>query len=126
MQRSTRQRQAILDVLTQSERPLSVAEILLEASHQIRTLGVATVYRTLKTLQDEEKVTQVSIAGNAPYYELAHKHHHHHFQCETCHQVMDIDDCLLDEKKLTHALKRSGLQMRAHEITLFGLCADCR
>ena len=126
MQRSTRQRQAIFDALKASGKPMSVAEILSAASKTIRTLGVATVYRTLKALLEDKVITQVSIAGNAPYYEIAHMHHHHHFQCESCHNVLDIDMCLLDEKRLSQALKHKGLMVHTHEITLFGLCQDCR
>ena len=126
MQRNTKQRTAILKALQQHDQPLSVAELLEFASRDIPRLGIATVYRTLKSLQEDGSITQVSIHGNAPYYELSGKHHHHHFQCEVCHSVKDIDACLIDEKKFTSLLKKSGLKVNHHEITLFGSCEHCR
>ncbi|MFM7507657.1 MAG: transcriptional repressor, partial [Rubrivivax sp.] len=50
MERNTRQRTAIRDALQRARRPLLPQEVLLAAQAQAPRLGLATVYRNLKTL----------------------------------------------------------------------------
>ena len=86
MERTTRQKTAIQAAIESAQRPLSAQEILEQASLQVRQLGIATVYRNLKSLVLEERVHVVTLPGENPRYEsnAVANHHHHHFQCTTC------------------------------------------
>ena len=53
MERSTRQRSAIRQVIDEARRPLSPPEVLELAQQQVAAMGMATVYRNLKLLLDE-------------------------------------------------------------------------
>ena len=121
MERSTRQRSAIRQVIDEAHRPLSPPEVLALAQQQVAALGMATVYRNLKLLLDEGAVQMVTLPGDSPRYESAGHAHHHHFQCEACGRVFDVHACPGDLSGMAPA----GFQVHHHELTLYGQCADC-
>lgn len=102
---------------------MSAQEILEQASLQVTQLGIATVYRNLKSLVLEEKVQVVTLPGENPRYEsnAVANHHHHHFQCTQCQRVFDVHDCPGDLKRMAP----QGFVVEHHELTLYGRCADC-
>jgi len=122
MERSTRQRSAIRQVIDEAHRPLSPPEVLELAQQQVAAMGMATVYRNLKLLVDEGAVQVVTLPGDSPRYESSGHAHHHHFQCEACGRVFDVHACPGDLSSMAPA----GFQVSHHELTLYGLCADCR
>jgi Fur family ferric uptake transcriptional regulator len=119
--RKTKQRDALREVFEQAGRPLSIAELLAGASGKVDGLGVATVYRNVSALLDEGWIQAVEIPGEAARYERSDKTHHHHFQCEKCDRVFDIAGCLDNLRKLAPPKFR----IKAHDVTLYGLCASC-
>lgn len=121
MERSTRQRTAIQSALENAGRPLSPQEILEAAQADVPALGMATVYRQLKAMQEEELLAVVDLPGENPRYELAGLKHHHHFQCHDCGRVFDIPGCPGSLSKLAP----EGFSVDSHELTLYGQCADC-
>ena len=121
MQRSTRQRDAIRAALQSARRPLSAREILADTQAEVASIGIATVYRTLKLLVDAGEVEAVPLPGGIPHYELTKLGHHHHFQCTRCERVFDVPECGGNPKEL---LPR-GFTMERHELVLYGRCAAC-
>jgi len=122
---NTRQRRAIRDVLEQAGRPLGAREVLQAAQTSVPGLGLATVYRALRTLAEEDTIHAVTLPGEAPRYEVAGKAHHHHFCCSVCGGVFEVEGCLDDEATLA-ALTPEGFRLEAHEIILYGECLECR
>lgn len=120
--RHTRQRAAIAAAIARAPGPLAVQQLLTEAQRELPNLGVATVYRTLRLLQDQGEVREVVIDGEARY-ESAHLGHHHHFSCRGCGRVFDLDHCPLQLRRDDPAL--CGFQVESHELTLYGLCPAC-
>jgi Fur family ferric uptake transcriptional regulator len=121
MERSTRQREAIRAALAAAGRPLMPQEILEAAQAEVPNLGLATVYRALRALQDEGEIAAVTLPGAVPRYEPAHIEHHHHFQCTQCQRVFDVHAC---PGNLGH-LAPKGFVVEGHELTLYGRCSDC-
>jgi len=122
MERSTRQRTAIIEAFQQEQRPLLPAEVLTIAIRHSPRLGIATVYRNLKAMVDEGLLKAVLLPGDSPRFELMeHHHHHHHFQCKQCNRVFDIDACPGNLAKLAP----KGFVVDDHELTLYGSCMEC-
>ena len=121
MERFTRQRTAIYAVVAGAQRPLSPQEILETAQVSVEGLGLATVYRNLKALLVDGAIEAVQLPGESPRYEPAGQSHHHHFQCTQCARVFDVHACPGD----LQGLAPQGFQVQRHELTLYGLCADC-
>lgn len=119
--RDTSQKRAIRQALRTADRPLSPGEILEAAQSVVPGLGVATVYRTVKSLRDEGVLQQVDLPGDAPRYEWFDKAHHHHFHCRSCQRVYEVDACPGDLRHLAPA----GFALESHEVILYGRCASC-
>lgn len=122
MQRATRQKKAIRDVLEDAASPLTPPEICERARKQVPGLGIATVYRSLKALSEEGKVRTIEIPGEPPRYESAARGHHHHFLCRSCGTVFELAGCVAD---LPH-LAPKNFSVEDHEIILYGHCASCK
>lgn len=122
MERNTRQRTAILESIETAARPLSPAEIHGMARAGIPALGLATVYRNIRMLIDDGRIREVDLPGESPRYEIANLGHHHHFKCRQCERVFDVAECTMDWNHLAPA----GFSVEAHDVTLFGLCGECR
>ncbi len=120
--RNTQQRQAILSAFSTANRPLSSSELLALSQAYVANMGIATVYRNVKTMTQEGILQTVSLPNEAPRYELAHLHHHHHFQCKQCDRVFDVHGCLPG----IEGLAPKGFKIESHDITLYGACADCQ
>ena len=131
MERNTRQRQAVLDALDHAGRALTPNEILELAQASVASLNLSTIYRNLNALQDDARIVKVMLPGQAARFEAAcasrdgdtahHHHHHHHFHCTACDRVYTLHACPGSMKELAP----QGFVVRAHEVTLHGLCADC-
>lgn len=121
MERSTRQRDAIQTVLKQAARPLTPQEVLDAAQAQVPGMGMATVYRNIRSMVETGEIVVVPLPGGVARYELAGHGHHHHFHCRSCDRVFEVHGCPGDMKRLAPR----GFQVHDHELTLYGLCRDC-
>ena len=121
MQRETRQRRAIRATLEEAGHPMSPKELLEAAKGRAAGLGIATVYRNLRQLQDAGSITTVDLPGEPPRYEISGKAHHHHFLCRECDRVYELDGCPAGVSSVTPP----GFRVEGHELVLYGICGDC-
>lgn len=121
MERQTKQREAIRELFKPDGDPLSPQEILELAGQSVPKLSMATVYRTIRSLEELGEITPVELPGEPARYELAGKAHHHHFKCDECGRAFDVNKCPGNLSQMLPA----GFTLRAHEITLFGSCDAC-
>lgn len=123
VRRKTMQRDVVLQVLTEAGRPLSPQEIFQAAKTEVPSLGIATVYRNIKTLLENGTLQPVELPGVAQRYEIAGKHHHHHFHCNSCGKVYEIEGCSMKEEH--HLNLPANFEVEDHVVVLYGRCADC-
>ena len=121
--RNTRQREEILRAFTEAKGPLSVSEVLERAALGVPGLGIATVYRNLKLLQDSGQLKSVILPSGEIRFERGGLGHHHHFQCLNCAEVVDLDFCPLQLPVGTTL--PGGYAIEDHEITFYGRCPNC-
>ncbi|MFP4204353.1 MAG: Fur family transcriptional regulator [Opitutales bacterium] len=122
MQRNTRQRQAIFDVLLEHGRPLSRKELHAKGREKIPRLGLATVYRALDDMEKEGQIVKLDYPGQPLRFELPTFAHHPHFLCSSCRRVFN-----LKPQKLTNFPKLDpGFQATGSETIVYGTCPDCR
>ena len=125
MKRRTIQRRAIFESLSMATGPLTPQEVLEHAQKTQPNLGLATVYRTLKLLEQEGKIVTVHIPGESARFELARSDHHHHFCCEACETVYDLKvNCPVAH--LTDNPLPGGFAVTDHALTFYGLCPTCQ
>jgi len=121
MERDTAQRRAIRRAFEVADRPLSPQEVLQAAQQEVAGLGIATVYRTVKGLLEENWLEPVELPGEAARYEVSGKRHHHHFLCRGCDRVFEIEGCPGSLRGLTPP----GFTLESHEVVLYGRCPGC-
>ncbi len=122
MIRKTRQRAAIREVLECAGCPLSPEEVLAAAQKHVRGLGLATIYRNIRSLVDEGWLVPVDLPGQPARYELAGKGHHHHFFCQRCGALYELAECAQSFGEMLPP----GFELRGHELLLFGVCPACQ
>ncbi|HEX2187475.1 MAG TPA: transcriptional repressor [Longimicrobiaceae bacterium] len=122
-QRNTRQRDAIAEVIGAAAGPLTAPEIAERAQREIPGLGMATVYRTLKLLQEAGRVRTVILPSGETRYESEGLGHHHHFHCRVCDGVYDLESCHVVMPP--GARTEEGFVVEDHELTLYGVCPSC-
>ncbi len=122
-QRQTRQRDAVLRVISEASGPLSVPEIHDRARDAHAGIGIATIYRTLKLLQENAQIQAVILPSGESRFEAVGRGHHEHFQCRSCNSVFDIHACPLDLPRNTTL--QGGFIVEDHELTLYGTCPTC-
>ena len=121
MLRDTAQRRAIRRAFQEAGRPLATHELHLFARETHPSLGIATVYRTVKRLLEQGWLRQVDIPHGPTCYEIAVRHKHHYFQCDGCGKVYDT---ICREENMTSILPE-GFILNRHEVYLYGACMDC-
>lgn len=125
--KSTRQRDVIVRTFFELDKHISIDELLLEARKHSPRIGYATVYRTLKLLEELKMAkAQRFDDGQTRYDPEADKDQHDHLICIDCRRIIEFDD---DEVMARlHALTESrGFQLRRRSIHLYGSCTttDC-
>jgi Fur family transcriptional regulator, ferric uptake regulator len=98
-----------------------VDEILQLAGTDVPQLNLATVYRNLKLLIEENKIVTVDLPGDNTRYERVDLIHHHHFLCHQCDRLFDVKGC----PEGISAIVPSGFRLISHTITLTGYCLEC-
>jgi len=126
-QRLTPNREAIVDVLVASSRPLTIPEVL-DAGHG---LAQSSVYRNLVILEQAGVVHRIVTNDEFARFELAEDlvGHHHHLICSSCGTVEDVPPNARLEQSLRHAVDQvaaaTGFRTQTHRVDLVGLCRRC-
>jgi Fur family ferric uptake transcriptional regulator len=121
--RNTKQKRLVWSIIERSRRPLSPGEVHVAALKVLPRVSLATIYRILKSLQDEDRVVAVPLPGAPDRYETkaCADHHHHHFHCDQCGRLFDVPGCGLR----VDARVPAGFLIKRHEVVLYGQCNEC-
>lgn len=124
--RATRQRVQILGELARERDDVTAQALWRRLRGRRRShIGLATVYRTLALLNEHGVIDSLSHHGGELCYRLCGGEHHHHLLCSSCHRVVEIEECGLDDW-LASVSNRHGFVPTEHTVEITGLCAACR
>lgn len=117
-------RQAVLQVLEESDEHLSSAQVLERAQALYPTLGRATVYRTLELLTGLGIVRPIFLGAQGVCFTRVDSSHHHMI-CSDCGLVVEIESCAIDEiqEELSERLR---FRIKGHLLEFYGLCEHCQ
>ncbi|MEV0645267.1 Fur family transcriptional regulator [Phytomonospora sp. NPDC050363] len=122
--RVTKQRLAVLEVLTEGGHP-EVDEIINRARPKVGSLSTQAAYDVLATLTGAGLARRIEPAGHNTRYEARTGDNHHHAVCRQCGHVEDID-CAVGTAPCLHAAQDHGYVIDEAEVTYWGLCGDCQ
>jgi Fur family peroxide stress response transcriptional regulator len=120
----TPQREAVLQVIRESENHMTASEIFAAARGVLPSISYATVYNSLKYLKDTGLVHEISFGNGASRYDRETERHDHAI-CTSCGKLVDFDLTVTKDLVRTAARKTRFLPESIH-LTLRGLCPDCR
>jgi len=123
MKRNTQQGNLILEVIKDANRPLTPLEIHQRASVSSPRIGIATTYRHIKALAEQNQVVGVDYPGQPPRYEWADGKDKVHFACRSCDKLFALDDTTDDTPP---AEAPTGFEVQGFEVMLYGTCPGCR
>ena len=124
MRRETKQREAILNILRQTDSHPTADRVYEEVRKVIPNISKGTVYRNLRILRDMGVISELNLSGTVSRYEGS-KESHYHFRCEKCGRVFDLDEPVNNEMDARVA-RRTGFKVSYHQLEFRGLCRDCQ
>ena len=124
--RVTPQRAVILETIAHKAGHLCVRDVFTEAQSKLPGLNLATVYRTIESLQQAEMIdlfndgsTPVLIALRDPC------NPHGHLVCKRCHTILDINPGVI-ARIVQDVASETDFYVDPNHLTLFGLCVACQ
>ncbi len=132
--RITAGREAILDVLSKSDKHLSAEDIYMKVHPKYPNVGLTTIYRTLDILANVGLLCKLDFGDGRARYELAEgskrANHHHHLVCTGCNRIIDYTDFVDEEIELLKQTekglsKKYNFKITSHLIQFYGLCKEC-
>ncbi len=126
-QRYTTGRQAVVELLATSGRPLSISDI----ARAIPDVPRSSAYRHLSDLQDAGVVRRIAANDEFARFELAEDltHHHHHLLCSLCGRVIDVTPTSDFERTVSAMVdeltQQQGFRATSHALDVIGHCASC-
>jgi Fur family transcriptional regulator, peroxide stress response regulator len=120
----TPQRDAVLQAVRESHSHLTASEVYESARQILPTISYATVYNSLRYLKDNGFISEIQFGNGASRYD-AMTERHDHALCTICGKLVDLELELSDEL-ITLAAQRSNFEPQSLQLTLKGLCENCR
>ncbi len=120
----TRQRQAILDIITQASHHLTAGEVHGRAKALHLKIGLTTVYRTLDLLVELGYVQRIHLEEGCHSY-AASAPNSHHLICSQCGRVEEFP-CGELETLIETLKSETGYEIDVHVLELMGRCPLCQ
>jgi len=125
MRRNTRQREAVATALAHSAGFVSAQTLHGQLKSEGDTLGLATVYRTLASLVDDDRADVLtSPDGQNLYRACSTSGHHHHLICRDCGMAVEIEADAVEQWAQSVASTHGFIDAH-HVVDVFGICASC-
>lgn len=123
--RNTQAKTVVIRIFTDTPIPLTLNDLYNRVRHKLPEVAYSTIYRIVKKMKNEQKLISLDFRDRGGRFEWAKRNHHHHFVCNSCGQITDIDDRLLNFRAQRIAQK-TGFVIKRHAIELSGTCKTCQ
>lgn len=122
--RLTPQRLELVRLIAVSRGHPSANQLYAQISPLFPTMSLATVYKTLALLKEMNQVYEVDLHGDS-HYDGNRPQPHPHLICLHCQKIID-GDVSLDQESLRRLEQETGYTILRPQISLYGLCSDCK
>jgi Fe2+ or Zn2+ uptake regulation protein len=119
----TKQRQAVLQVIRESEEHLTANEVFEDARRILPGISFATVYNSLRYLKNEGLIGEIRFGNDCARYDRKLTRHDHAL-CNNCGKLVDLE-LSIPIALIEEASGLSKFQAESIELTLRGLCPEC-
>jgi Fur family ferric uptake transcriptional regulator len=120
--KTTQQREAIVDAFLRSAGHVGLDDLLARARRTHPGVGLATVYRTVKLLEEAGLAASRQFQSGHTLYEVAQgRAHHDHLICQQCGYIVEFESDEIERLQIA-AARKMGFNVLRHRHELFGLC----
>jgi Fe2+ or Zn2+ uptake regulation protein len=123
--RLTGARRSIAELIARRSGPFTAADLAADAGRARRSIGRATIFRTLDVLAELHAVERIDLPNGEHAYLACEPAHHHHVVCSDCGQSRDVDDAGW-RAVVRDIEERTGYRIDDHRLELFGRCPTCQ
>jgi Fe2+ or Zn2+ uptake regulation protein len=120
--RFTLQREAVWRLFESDSTGFTIARAT--ATLTLQKIGQATVYRTIKALQDMGYLKWVHDQSGEHRFVASRPGHSHMLVCRLCSKAVECSDCDLSVLEKLIA-RQTGFAVEGHHLEFFGLCPEC-
>jgi Fur family peroxide stress response transcriptional regulator len=120
----TKQRQAVLQVIRDSEEHLTANEVFDRARKIQSGISFATVYNSLRFLKEQGMIGEVRFGSDAARFDRTLDRHDHAI-CNACGKLIDLN-LPIPVEILKKGERLSKFKADSIEVVLRGLCPDCK
>ena len=123
--RNTKQKQFILNILKDTDKPMSINEIHAQLVKLLPKIAKSTIYRNIDSLLKQNLIDKYHLNDNEVFYRIkADRNEHKHFViCDNCKKVFDLPSCPIHE--IENAMEEEGFIIQKHQIEITGICKQC-
>ena len=122
--RCTPQRKLILEIFLGQDGHIHIEDLHIIIKAQDPTIGIATLYRTMKLLVDSGLADIHTFNEKTTYERLFQVRHHDHLICKICGRTIEFEHPLIEKYQL-EVCDRHGFTLKSHRMELFGICREC-
>ena len=116
--RLTKQREQVFRIVLEAEDHLSAEDLHRKVREENRSIGFATVYRTLRVLVDCGLIEVRQFGDGVQRYESALDGHHDHMICVSCGEVFEFEDEEIQRLQIKAAQAR-GFEIVSHRLDIY-------
>ncbi|MFM7435953.1 MAG: Fur family transcriptional regulator [Vulcanococcus sp.] len=121
---SSDRQQVLLEQLRLADRELSGQDLHALLRQGPQPMGLATVYRHLRQLQQRGLIRCRHLPSGEALFAPVERDEHH-LTCVDCGTTLVLEHCPMHEVEL-HGDHAEGFQMLFHTLEFFGLCRRCQ
>jgi Fur family ferric uptake transcriptional regulator len=125
--KSTRQRTLIVEEFFREGAHINADDLFRKVQKRDSSIGLASVYRTLKSLVDSGLAVERRFLNKSSVFEYNDPTaHHDHFICMKCHHIIEFENEEI-ERLQEQVAKQLGFRLIDHKLELYGICTkgDC-
>jgi Fur family transcriptional regulator, ferric uptake regulator len=119
-------RNAVLEAFFDARGHVSLAEIHALARVRHPNVGLATVYRTMRLVEEAGLAGRHEFQGGGSRYETTvGRAHHDHLICQYCSAIAEFESPEIEQLQEQIAADR-GFTLHGHRHEIYGICAACQ
>ena len=120
----SKSRTQVMEAFFRAGTHVTVEELTHAVRKRNRSVGYATVYRTVKLLARLEYVKELDFGDGLKRYESNLVAHHDHLVCQKCGMVFEFKEPKIETLQ-EQVARRHGFRPTMHRLDIYGYCRQC-
>jgi Fur family transcriptional regulator, ferric uptake regulator len=120
----SKSRTQVMETFFRAGTHVTVDELTRAVRRRNRSVGYATVYRTVKLLARLDYVKELDFGDGQKRYESNLVAHHDHLVCQECGVVLEFKEPKIETLQ-ERVAKKHGFRPTMHRLDIYGYCRRC-